>query len=64
MIIGIVVLAIILFETAIGLISRILQMIPFSSSYAIYGINLVHRYLGYALMILGKIQTYLFLRAD
>jgi hypothetical protein len=44
-----------------GATARIFQFMGLASSAVIYRISTVHKYLGYALIIVGKVQAYLML---
>jgi hypothetical protein len=48
----------------LGIVSKILQLIPWSHPYPIYFLNTAHKYLGYGLMVLAKIQVFLILNLE
>ena len=58
-IIGLICLIIILIQLLLGLLTKTLQLISRSHPYHIYFINTCHKYLGYSLLILCKIQVFL-----
>lgn len=63
-IIGFVIIIFILIQVVIGLVSRILQFIPWSSSLLIYLLNMTHKYLGYGFLVIAKLQVFLILQLD
>lgn len=58
-ILGIIIISVIILQVLLGAVSRTLQFLTFRSSLVIFRINLLHRCLGYTLIIVGKIQAYL-----
>jgi ABC-type thiamin/hydroxymethylpyrimidine transport system permease subunit len=62
-IIGIIILLLFVLVLA-GIISKLLRLIPKSSSTLIYALNKVHKHLGYAITILSKIQSYLAVKGN
>ena len=60
-IIGVIILSLIIVEVVLGAISKIMQLIRYSHPYPIYCMNILHKYLGYGLTILCKIQIFLIL---
>ena len=58
-IIGVVIIILIFIQLLLGIISKGLQLIKWSHPYLIYYMNTSHKYLGYVLMVLCKIQVFL-----
>jgi len=58
-IIGVVIWGIMFFEVIIGIVSLILQFFNKTKSMPIYAIKKVHTYLGFALIVLAKVQVFL-----
>ena len=63
-IIGLAIVSIIFAQVLMGFATNILKQISWSSPLAIYSLNKAHKYTGYALVILAKIQVYLILNLD
>jgi hypothetical protein len=63
-IIGLVAIILILLQLLLGILSKVLQIISWSHPYLIYFSNIIHKYLGYGLIILCKVQVFLILNLD
>jgi hypothetical protein len=61
-VIGVVIWGVMFFQVIIGAISLILQRINKTRSMPIYAIKKVHTYLGFALIILAKVQIFIFIK--
>jgi hypothetical protein len=59
--IGFAVLIVVVLQVVFGIISKIMQLISWSNPVLIYMLNALHKYLGYGLTLLGKIQVFLVL---
>lgn len=63
-IIGLIVIIFLFLQMLLGLLTKTLQLISWSHPYLIYFINVAHKYIGYSLIILCKIQVFLILNLD
>jgi hypothetical protein len=63
-IIGLIVIIFLFLQMLLGILSKSLQIISWSHPYLIYFTNVFHKYLGYSLIVLCKIQVFLILNLD
>lgn len=63
-ILGLVMMSIVLVQILFGIASTVLKALPKGSAYGIYISNRVHRYMGYFLVVLAKVQIYLKMDQD
>jgi len=61
-VIGVVIWGIMFFEVILGVISLTMQWLNKGKSFSIYLMKKIHSYLGFALIILSKVQIFLMLK--